>query len=112
MNRKTLLALAVIAAVAYFSRWRVSVLAATTPDAQTRAIAAATTAFLNSLNPGQRQSVSFAFTPQKTATAAQFARTGGPGGPGRSRGGPGKEGPGASVDKGGPQRPSEGAGSR
>ena len=49
---------------------------------QTQAIVTATTAFLNSLSADQRQKVQFPFTPQKRATAAKFARTGGPGGPG------------------------------
>src|ERR1700761_5944946 len=65
-----------------------------TPKAtnQTQAIVTATSAFLSSLSVDQRQKVQFPFTPQKTATAAKFARTGGPGGPGR--GGP-MQGPGA-----------------
>jgi hypothetical protein len=65
-----------------------------TPKAanQTQAIVTATSAFLSSLNADQRQKVQFPFTPQKTATAARFARTGGPGGPGQ--GGP-MEDPGA-----------------
>jgi len=68
-----------------------------TPKAanQTQAIMTAGTAFLNSLSADQRQEVQFPFTPQKTATAAKFARTGEPGGPG----GPGRgalmQGPGA-----------------
>jgi hypothetical protein len=44
----------------------------TTTDAQTRAIVAATTAFLNSLSAIQREKVQFTFTPQKTSTAAKF----------------------------------------
>jgi Protein of unknown function (DUF3500) len=69
-------------------------------DAETRAVVSATTVFLNSLGADQRQKVQFSFTPQKTATAATFARTGrggppqgaGPGGPG-GRGGAGGRGP-------------------
>jgi hypothetical protein len=49
----------------------------------------ATSAFLSLLSIDQRQKVQFSFTPQKTATAANFARTGGPGG----AGGPGRGGP-------------------
>ena len=58
-------------------------------------IVAATTAFLNSLSSTQRESVQFAFTVQKTATAAKFARTGmggkqrGPSGDGGSTAPPG-----------------------
>lgn len=44
----------------------------TTSNAQTRAIVAATTAFLNSLSAHQREKVQFTYTPQKTATAAKF----------------------------------------
>lgn len=41
-------------------------------DAQTQAIVAATQAFLSTLTTAQRAGVQFAFTPQKTATAATF----------------------------------------
>ena len=41
-------------------------------SAQTRAIVVATTVFLNSLSTDQREKVQFAFTVQKTATAAKF----------------------------------------
>jgi Protein of unknown function (DUF3500) len=54
--------------------------------AETRAIATATTAFLNTLSPDQRQKVLYSFAPQKTAVAAKFARTGGPSGPGGGSG--------------------------
>jgi hypothetical protein len=37
---------------------------------------AATRAFLNSLSTAQREKVQFPFTPQKTATAAKFSRSG------------------------------------
>ncbi|WP_425144948.1 DUF3500 domain-containing protein [Deinococcus sp.] len=45
---------------------------ARTTDAQTRAIVAATQAFLTTLSAAQRAKVQFAFTPQKNATAATF----------------------------------------
>lgn len=54
----------------------------TTTAGQTKAIIAATTTFLNSLSAAQREKIQFSFTPQKTATAARFARSGGPGGRG------------------------------
>ncbi|REF89118.1 uncharacterized protein DUF3500 [Methylovirgula ligni] len=57
-------------------------------DSQTQAIVAAATDFLNALNADQRGKVLFAFTPQKTATAARFRRSGS-GGPGDHRQGPG-----------------------
>jgi hypothetical protein len=59
-----------------------------TGTSQTQAIVTATSVFLSSLSVDQRQKVQFLFTPQKTPTAAKFARTGGlggPGGPGRGR---------------------------
>jgi hypothetical protein len=49
---------------------------------QTKSIVTATTAFLNSLSPAQREKVQFSFTPEKTATSAKFARAGGGRGPG------------------------------
>lgn len=49
-------------------------------DMETQAVVKATRAFLNSLSADQRQKVLFPFTPQKTAKAATFKRTGGPGG--------------------------------
>src|SRR6266568_2139290 len=51
-------------------------------DAQTQAVVAAATAFLNSLSADQREKVLFSFTPQKTATAARFTRSGMNSGPG------------------------------
>lgn len=59
-------------------------------ETQTKNIVIATTGFLNSLSVEQRSKVLFAFTPQRTATAAIFKRTG-PGGapqrgPGAARG--------------------------
>lgn len=52
---------------------------ATTPtsgDAQTQAVVAATTAFLNSLTTTQRENAQFTFTAEKTAKAAKFSRVG------------------------------------
>ena len=43
--------------------------------AQTKQVAQAATAFLNTLRAEQRQKVSFEFTPQKTAIIARFHRT-------------------------------------
>lgn len=70
---------------------------ATATNAQTRAIVQATDAFLTSLDASRREKVQFPFTPQKIATMATFARTGGggrgPGGrEGRGPGGPGRQG--------------------
>jgi hypothetical protein len=45
----------------------------TTTDAQTRAIVAATTAFLGSLNAAQREKVQFIFTPQKDGHRGQIS---------------------------------------
>jgi hypothetical protein len=61
---------------------------------QTKSVVTVTTSFLNSLSPEQREKIQFPFTPEKTATAAKFARTGGGRGPGG--GGPGgdRKGPG------------------
>jgi Protein of unknown function (DUF3500) len=63
----------------------------TTNAGQTKAIVTVASAFLSSLSTDQREKVLFPFTPQKTATAAGFARSNagrGPGG-GGPRGGPG-----------------------
>ena len=76
---------------------------------QTSAVVAATEAFLTSLDAAQREKVQFPFTPQKTATAARFARSGtgrGPGGGGgRGPGGDGRRG-----DRGGGQGMGPGGG--
>ncbi|HEY3741808.1 MAG TPA: DUF3500 domain-containing protein [Bryobacteraceae bacterium] len=56
-------------------------------DTQTDAVVASTNAFLNSLDAAQRGKVQFPFTPQKTATAATFARSGAGRGPGMGPGG-------------------------
>jgi hypothetical protein len=53
-------------------------------DAQTETVVAAIRAFLNSLSTAQREKVQFRFTPQKTATAVKFSRSGMGGGPGGS----------------------------
>ncbi|HEX4227858.1 MAG TPA: DUF3500 domain-containing protein [Bryobacteraceae bacterium] len=64
----------------------------TPADAQTQNVVAATTAFLNSLTTTQHERVQFAFTAEKTATAAKFSRAamggkqGGPGGGGPANG--------------------------
>ena len=50
-------------------------------DAETQAVAKAAIAFLNSLSTDQTQKVLFPFTPQKSAVAATFKRTGEAGGP-------------------------------
>jgi hypothetical protein len=82
---------------------------------QTKSIVNATTTFLNSLSPEQREKILFPFVPEKTATAAKFARTGGgrglggpggggngPGGGARSPGDPGRGGGGPGGDPKGP----------
>jgi hypothetical protein len=71
MKKMTLFALALTALGIYFVPWATT---QTTSEAQTQAVVTATTAFLNTLNPDQRQKVLFVFTPQKTATVARFAR--------------------------------------
>jgi hypothetical protein len=58
-------------------------------NAQTASVVAATDAFLSSLDAAQREKVQFPFAPQKTATEATFARSGGNRGPG---GGDGRQG--------------------
>jgi hypothetical protein len=66
-------------------------------DTQTETIVAATRAFLSSLSTEERDKVQFPFTPLKTATVAQFGRTGtggGPGGPGGGIPGGRRQGPG------------------
>ncbi|HEY0201658.1 MAG TPA: DUF3500 domain-containing protein [Burkholderiaceae bacterium] len=63
---------------------------------QTQAVVAAANAFLNSLDAGQRAKVQSPFTPQKTAIAATFARSGPPPG-----------GPGGGKDHGGPKGEAE-----
>jgi hypothetical protein len=65
--------------------------------AQTKQVARAATAFLNTLSTEQRQKVTFDFTPKKTAVIAPFHRTsdGGvaPGAPTASAGMKGPAGP-------------------
>ncbi len=72
MSNIALFALAVLCAVTGGARDAHSATTQTAIDAQTQAIVAATTAFLNSLSAAQREKVQFTFTPQKTATAAKF----------------------------------------
>jgi hypothetical protein len=65
--------------------------------AQTKQVARATTAFLNTLSTEQRQNVTFAFTPKKSAVIAPFHRTSdgsvAPGAPTASAGMKGPAGP-------------------
>src|SRR5580698_5543636 len=79
-------ALAVLALSTYLATTASS---QSTPAAQTKSVVTATRAFLNSLSPEQRERVLFPFNPEKTATAAKFARTGGGRGPGGGGNGPG-----------------------
>ncbi len=75
-------------------------------DAETQAVVAAATEFLNTLSADQRTKALFSFTPQKRATAARFARHspggggphGGPGGGGPDGGGGPHQGPGGPGD--------------
>ncbi|WP_091148126.1 hypothetical protein [Mucilaginibacter pineti] len=57
----------------------------TVPADQTGSIVKAANAFLNALSAEQRAKIAFAFTQQKAAVAAKFARTNTPGGPGGRR---------------------------
>src|SRR5580658_9285425 len=52
------------------------------PNGQTAAIVGAADAFLNTLDAAQREKVQFPFTPQMSATAATFSRSGAGRGPG------------------------------
>jgi hypothetical protein len=76
--------------------------------AQTKQVAQAATAFLNTLNAEQRQKASFEFTPQKTAVIARFHRTsdGGvaPGAPAANAAMKGQAGPPPGNVPGGGQR--------
>src|ERR1700759_1948835 len=117
----SLSALFMIGLAGYFVSTRDLAHAATQAGDQTKAIAVATTSFLNSLTEDQRARVLFPFVPQKTATMATFTRPGrgtGPGGPGMPPGsrdrdfgarppspgpaGPGPAGPGPGRGMGGP----------
>jgi hypothetical protein len=84
---------------------------ASAANAQTASVVAATDAFLSSLDASQREKVQFAFTSQKTATAATFARSGGGRGP---SGGDGRQGnpgrPGADGRQGAPDGGRQGRG--
>jgi uncharacterized protein DUF3500 len=77
-------------------------------DAQTETIVAATKVFLNSLSAAQREKVQFTFTPQKTATAARFSRSGMGGGLGGGSGDGGRPPGGPSGPGGGSGGPSMG----
>jgi Protein of unknown function (DUF3500) len=104
-------ALALVVSFLYFAT---EALPQGTAANQTNSIVTATTAFLNSLSPEQREKILFPFVLEKTATAAKFARTGGrgPGGPGaggngpgggaRGPGDPGRGGGGSGGDRKGP----------
>jgi hypothetical protein len=81
-------------------------------DTQTQAVVTATNAFLHTLTADQRQKVQFPFSPQKTASAAKFSRSG-PAGrdsgtpprqspQGRDHGGPPGQGPGGGPGMGPP----------
>jgi hypothetical protein len=81
-------------------------------DTQTQAVVTATNAFLDTLTADQRQKVQFPFSPQKTASAAKFSRSG-PAGrdsgtpppqspQGRDHGGPPGQGPGGGPGMGPP----------
>jgi hypothetical protein len=96
-------ALALVVSFLYFAT---EALPQGTAANQTKSIVTATTAFLNSLSPEQREKILFPFVPEKTATAAKFARTGG----GRGPGGPeaGGNGPGGGAR--GPADPGRGGG--
>jgi Protein of unknown function (DUF3500) len=77
-------------------------------DRQTRAVADAASAFLNSLSADQRQKVQFAFTPQRLGANAPFHRTsdGGaaPGAPAGGQAGPNGRAPGGPGGRGGQNR--------
>jgi hypothetical protein len=99
-------ALALVVSFLYFAT---EALPQGTAANQTKSIVTATTAFLNSLSPEQHEKILFPFVPEKMATAAKFARTGGgrgPGGPGGGGNGPG----GGARGSGDPGRGGRGAG--
>lgn len=126
-------ALAPLATVIYTGTQRAEAnIAESTSSRQTAAVVDATSVFLKSLNPDQRQKVQFAFTPQKLGANAPFHRTAnggaapsapvsgqsrpdGLGGPGRPQGGPGGSGGPAGQNRPpngrGPGGPGGGAGS-
>jgi hypothetical protein len=73
------LALGVVALAAHFSDAGANVVAAPSDvNSQTQSVVDVTNAFLQSLNADQRQKARFAFTSQKSATAATFKRSGAP----------------------------------
>src|SRR5580693_2058922 len=71
---------------------------ASATNVQSGAIVTAMQAFLNSLDPAQREKVTFTYTPQKTASAARLSRSdigrgrAGSGGPQGGAGRPGSPG--------------------
>jgi hypothetical protein len=108
-----------ILSIATFAIWAVieykGATAQSAPPAngQTAAIVAAADAFLNSLDAAQREKAQFSFTPQKSATAATFSRSGagrGPGGGGPQGGPGGRGGRGVSGGEGGRGRGPGGGG--
>jgi hypothetical protein len=114
VNRTLLLILAaasLLALTGYFAT-NGSSAAETAVDARTQAVVAVTNAFLNALSAEQRQKVQFPFSPQKTATAAEFSRSGTPGRSGGAappksprgaeHGGPPGQGPGGGPGMGPP----------
>jgi Protein of unknown function (DUF3500) len=82
MSKILLLALAAAVMCGYFAH---ETRAQAPTRAPSEAIVTAAKAFLDSLSTEQREKVQFAFTPQKAATIARFARSGG-GLDGRGRG--------------------------
>jgi hypothetical protein len=74
-SKLLLLGIATVAIWAVVSHRGATAQSVSAINAQTGAIVAATDAFLSSLDAAQREKVQFSFTPQKTATAAKFARS-------------------------------------
>lgn len=120
MSRVVVLAsaLTLVGIAGYFGVKRVEgkMSAVAASDRQTSAVVEATTAFLKTLTPDQREKVQFAFTPAKSGTMAPFHRTsdggvapgappprqgGGPGG-GEPGGFGGKRTPPSDAPQGGP----------
>ena len=85
-------ALAVGTAISAVSAGPPSVQAQTRSSSPTQAVVVAADAFLKTLSPELRAKVQFPFTPQKNATLATFARSGGPPGGSRGRGDAGDRG--------------------
>src|SRR5580700_11417473 len=107
MRKITILAgFPALASVVSFLYFATEALPQGTAANQTKSIVTATTAFLNSLSPEQREKILFPFVLEKTATAAKFARTDG----GRGPGGPGAGGNGPGGGARGPGDPGRGGG--